>query len=237
MRKSLLIAAAIVLIGPGILLGGPPAEPVGDTGASLSAQAALQSGRNAVLTVPAQTEASVQLLSGIHSQVSHVGDPVTAELLQPVYVNGHVALPTGSVIGGRITRIKPAGRMRRPAELVLRFDSITLPDGQEEPCSAGLSALDSPLPKTVELDSEGHLRGSRGISWKRLAGGFFGLGTFAFAQAQLASTAALGAALPIGGGVVLGYTFLIPRGNEVHVPPDTRFRIRLHQPVTVRVAW
>ncbi|MBZ5542237.1 MAG: hypothetical protein LAO07_00980 [Acidobacteriia bacterium] len=237
MRKTLLIAAAIILIGPGTLLGGPAVEPSGDTGASLSSQDAAQSGRNAVLTVPAQTEAAIQLLSGIHSQVSHVGDLVTAELLQAVYVNGRVALPTGSVIGGRITRIRPAGRMRRPAEMVLRFDSITLPDGQEEPCSAGLSGLDSPLPKTVELDSEGQLRGSRGFSWKRLAGGFFGLGTFAFAEAQLASAAALGASLPIGGAAVLGYTFLIPRGNEVHVPPDTRFRIRLHQPVTVRVAW
>jgi len=237
MRKTLLIAAVIILIGPENLLGGPAAGPSGDTGASLSSQEAAQSGRNAVLTVPAQTEAAIQLLSGIHSRVSHVGDLVTAELLQPVYVNGRVALPTGSVIGGRITRIRPAGRMRRPAELVLRFDSITLPDGQEEPCSAGLSGLDSPLPKTVELDSEGHLRGSRGISWKRLAGGFFGLGTFAFAEAQLASAAALGASLPIGAGAVLGYTFLIPRGNEVHVPPDTRFRIRLHQSVTVRVAW
>jgi hypothetical protein len=236
MRKMLLIAAAIILIGPGTLLGGPPAEPSADTGLSLSSHTPAP-GSNGVLTVPAQTEAAVQLLSGIHSQVSHVGDPVTAELLQPVYVNGRVALPTGSVIGGRITRIRQAGRMRRPAELVLKFDSITLPDGQEEPCSAGLSALESPLPKTLELDSEGQLKGSRGFSWKRLAGGFFGLGTFAFAEAQLASAAAVGATLPIGGAAVLSYTFLIPRGNDVHVPPDTRFRIRLHQSVTVRVAW
>ena len=237
MRKTLLIAAAMILIGPGALRGGSPPGPADDAGVSLSSQTPAQSGPNAVLTVPAQTEAAVQLLSGIHSRVSHVGDLVTAELLKPVYVNGRVALPTGSVIGGRITRIRPAGRMRRPAEMVLRFDRITLPDGQEKPCSAGLSALDSPLPKTVELDPEGYLKGSRSISWKRLAGGFFGLGTFAFAEAQLASTAALGAALPIGGGAVLGYTFLFPRGNEVHVPPDTHLRIRLHQPVTVRVAW
>jgi hypothetical protein len=237
MRKAFLIATVIVLIESGALLAGPPSEAAGNAGASLSSPAVARSDRLEFLTVPAQTEAAIQLLSGIHSQVSHVGDPVTAELLQPVYVNGRVALPSGSVIGGRITRIKPARRMRRPAELVLKFDSITLPDGQEEPCSAGLSGLDSPLPKTVQLDSEGHLRGSRGFSWKRLAGGFFGLGTFAFAEAQLASTAALGATLPVGGAAVIGYTFLIPRGNDVHVPPDTRFRIRLHQPVTVRVAW
>jgi hypothetical protein len=237
MRRIVLTAVAIVLIAPGALFGRPPATPPADTGSVQSAQHPRSSTGSSVLTVPAQTEAAVQLLSGIHSRVSHVGDPVTAELLQPVYVDGRVALPTGSVIGGHITRIRPAGRMRRPAELMLRFDRITLPDGQEEACSAGLSALDSPLPKTVELDAEGHLKGSRGISWKHLAGGFFGLGTLAVAESQLASGAALGATLPIGGGAVLGYTFLIPRGNEVHVPPDTRFRIRLHQSVTVRVEW
>jgi hypothetical protein len=219
------------------MLGGPPAAPATDTGFSTPSPRPAPSGREGLLTVPAHTEAAVQLLSGIHSRVSHVGDPVTAELLQPVYVNGRVALPTGSVVEGRITRIRQAGRLRRPAELVLKFDSITLPDGQEEPCSAGLSALESPHPKTVELDAEGQLKGSRGVSWKRLAGGALGLGTLAFAEAQLASTAALAASLPIGGGAVLGYTFLIPRGNEVHVPPDTRFRIRLYHPVTVRVAW
>ncbi|MBZ5516151.1 MAG: hypothetical protein LAN62_15140 [Acidobacteriia bacterium] len=237
MRKVVLIAAGILLIGPGALLGGPPREPVGDSASIFSSPGAGQSGQSAVLTVPAQTEAAVQLLSGIHSRVSHVGDPVTAELLQPVYVNGRVAFPTGSVIEGRITRIRPAGRMRRPAEMMLKFDSITFPDGQEEACAAGLSALDSPLPKTVELDPEGYLKGSRGISWKHLAGGFLGLGTFALAGTQLASAAALGAALPVGGAAVVSYTFLFPRGNEVHVPPDTRFRIRLHQPVTVRVSW
>jgi hypothetical protein len=190
-----------------------------------------------ILTVPAQTEADVQLLSGIHSQVSHVGDPIRAQLLQPVYVNGRVALPRGSLLDGRITRIRPAGRLRRPAELSLRFERITLTDGQDRPIAAVLTALDPPVPLSVRLDSEGQLKGTKPISWKGITGGLLGLGTLASLETQLASAAALGATLPLGGGAVLGYAFLWPRGSDVHLPPDTRFRIRLHHPLTVRVAW
>ena len=42
----------------------------------------------ATLTVPAETEVKVQVLSGIHSQINHVNDPVIAEVLKPVFVEG-----------------------------------------------------------------------------------------------------------------------------------------------------
>jgi hypothetical protein len=90
---------------------------------------------------------------------------------------------------------------------------------------------------SVRLDSEGQLKGTKPISWKGITGGLLGLGTLASLETQLASAAALGATLPLGGGAVLGYAFLWPRGSDVHLPPDTRFRIRLHHPLTVRVAW
>lgn len=189
------------------------------------------------VTIPAQTEAAVRLLSGIHTQVSHVGDPITARLLQPVFIDGRVALPTGSLIEGRITRIRTAGRMRRGAELALRFDRITLPDGQGQPILADLSALDSPSSLNARVDSEGHLKGTKGFSWKGIAGGLIGLGGAATLHSQLAGAAALGTTLPLGGGAMLGYTFLWPRGNEVHLPPETHLRIRLHHPLTIRVAW
>jgi hypothetical protein len=191
----------------------------------------------ATVVVPAQTEAEIQLLSGIHSKVSHVGDPFAAQLVHPVTVDGQIVLPAGSLIGGRITYIRPAGRLRRPAELGLRFERVTLPDGQNQPISALLLNLDA-MPRThTQVDSEGLLKGSGAGTWKRLAGGLLGLGAFSAIQAQVAGTAALGITLPIGGGAVLGYSFLIPKGNEVHVPPDTQMRIRLRNPLIVRVAW
>lgn len=187
--------------------------------------------------VPAETEAEILLLSGIHSRVSHVGDPFAAQLVRPISVGGQVVLPAGSVIGGRITYIRPAGRLRRPAELGLRFELVTLPDGQNQPISAHLTSLDAmPLTHTA-VDSEGILKGTGAGKWKRISGGLLGLGVFSAVQTQIASTAALGLSLPVGGGAVLAYSFLVPKGNDVHVPPETQMRIRLRHPLTLRVNW
>ncbi len=239
MRKLCLTAFALLWMASQALAEtGPEVAPPSDlpVSAEVSAVSARPANPDTVI-VPAETEAEIQLLSGIHSQVSHAGDPFTAQLIRPITVNGKVALPAGSLIGGEIIRIRPAGRMRRPAELALRFDRVTLPDGQDQPISAILAGLDA-MPQTdTQVDSEGILKGDRAGTWKRLAGGLIGLGAFSVIQTQFTSAAALGATLPIGGGVVLGYSFLLPKGNEVHLPPDTQMRIRLRSALTVRVAW
>ena len=191
----------------------------------------------AMVIVPAETEAEIQLLSGIHSSVSHVGDPFAAQLVRPISVGAQVVIPAGSLIDGCITYIRPSGRLRRSAELGLRFELVTLPDGQNQPISALLMNLEA-FPRTnTAVDSEGVLKGTGAGTWKRLTGGLLGLGAFSAIHAQIASAAALGISLPVGGGAVLGYTFLIPKGNDVHLPPDTQMRIRLRQPLTLRVAW
>ncbi len=189
------------------------------------------------VTIPAETEVAAQLLSGIHTQVSHRDDPIKAKLLQPIYIKGRVALPTGSLLDGRITRVRFARHLNRPAELTLRFERITLPDGQAEPILGVLASLDKPGPPKTRLDREGYLRGAPAFTWRRIAGGLFVLGTLATAKATLAGTAAWGPLLPVSGAALLSYEIVWPRGNDVHVPPDTRCRIRLTYPLTVRVAW
>lgn len=237
MRTAILAALAMIVMALGAHAESlsPPATPT--SGSQPPSEVAPQVSRERTLTIPAQTEAAAQLLSGIHTQVSHVGDPIRAQLLKPVYVDGRVALPQGTLLDGRITRIRSAGHLRRPAELSLRFERITLPDGQDQPIAAALTALDTPAPPKVRLDSEGQLKGTKPSSWKGVAGGLAGLGALAAVQTHLAGAAALGATLPLGGGAVLGYAFLWPRGSDVHLPPETRFRIRLDHPLTVRVTW
>lgn len=188
------------------------------------------------LTVPGGTEISVHLLSGIHTQVNHVDDPVRALLLHPVYINGHIALPSGSLLDGRITKIRSAGRLNRPAELSLRFERIILPNGQAEPIRAALTRLNTPRSAKTRLDPEGILKGSQAFSWKRVVGGLAALGTFTTAKVTLAGSAALAPLLPVSGAAVVGYAFVWPRGNEVHLPPETPARIRLVLPLTVRTA-
>jgi hypothetical protein len=177
------------------------------------------------------------MLTGLHTRISQVNDPVTARLQQAVYVDGQIALPPGSILNGRVTRVELAGRMRHPAELGLRFESITLPSGETEPISAVLAALEKPGLAKAKLDSEGHLKGTRGISFKALTGGLTGLGALSIGKATLAAGSAVSTFVPVGGAAVLGFAALWPRGNDVNVPPDTNCRIRLNYPVTVRIRW
>jgi len=189
------------------------------------------------VTVPAETEANIQLLSGVHTRVNHVNDRIEARLIEPVMIAGQVALPPGSVLDGRITRVRSAGRFHRTGELSFRFDQITLPDGESEPMRAVLADLENARSLHVKLDSEGYLKGTRGFSWKGITGGLFAVGAFGTAKLALAGGAAAWPILPAVGTTFLGYEFLWARGRDVSLPPDTQCRIRLNDPITVRVAW
>jgi hypothetical protein len=190
-----------------------------------------------MLTVPAETEMKVQVLSGIHTQINHVNDPVTAEVLSPVFVQGKIALPPGSLLDGHITMIRNAGHMHRSAELGMRFDHITLPDGQEKPVAAVLAALEHPQMLDFHLDPEGYLTSNRTRSWKTLAGGFTALGTFGALKVVAVGSAGATLALPIGGAALISYEALWRRGREVNMPPDTQCRLRLNYPLTVHLPW
>jgi hypothetical protein len=236
MRKAILTACMILLASLAVCAA-DPSLPAAATVKQPASLVSVQTRPDRTLTVPAETEAAVELLSGIHSQISRVGDPITAQLLQPVYVDGEVALPRGSVLDGHITRIRRAGRFRRSAELAFRFETITLPDGQAAPIAAMLTGLENAKALRVQVDSEGQLKGARRFPWRVFTGGLVGLGAFTGLEAGLVGATALTAALPAGGGAALAYAFLWSRGDEVHIPPDTCFHIRLHDSLTVRANW
>jgi len=188
------------------------------------------------VTVPAETQVSIQMLSGIHTKVNHADDLVTALVVKPVYVDGQVALPSGSILDGRITMIRKSGHVHRPAELRLRFDEIVLPDGQAEPMAGVLASLDKTSNRDLHLDAEGHLTGGRPRSWKTLIGGA-GLGSFGAIRAVATGAAAASVTLSVAGAAAVGYELLWPKGHEVNLPPETECRVRLNYPLTVRVPW
>jgi hypothetical protein len=196
-------------------------------------QYAPSSGSALTLTIPADTRATVQILSGIHTRFSRVDDPVKAQLLQPVVIDGKVALPSGALLDGRVTRVRPAGRANRAAELGLRFNQVTLPDGDVQPMAAVLAVA----PPHTRLDREGYLKGARSVSWEGVAAGISAIGTFAVAKATFAGSAAFWPILPAAGTALLSYEFLWHRGSDVHLPPQTACQIRLDYPLTVRIQW
>lgn len=228
---------AVLLVGPAAWASDPvPPSVLAHRSEPATAQNP-DAAPSMTLTIPAETEVATELLSGIHTQVSQEGDSVTARLSKPLYINGRLALPLGTLLDGRITKIRPARRMNRPAELALRFERIALPDGQAEPVRGVLAGLEKPKPPRTRFDSEGYLKGAPRVSWKGLAVGFVALSVLAIARVPVAGSGAVGAALPASGASLLSYALIWRRGNEVHLPPETRFRVRLTYPVTLSVHW
>jgi len=230
-RRAVIVAMVAAFAAAAQDNPGTPLSHRDITGANVSVA------ESVTLTVPAETEVKVQVLSGVHSQINHVNDPVIAEVLKPVYVQGRLALPPGSLLDGHITMIRASGHIHRSAELGMRFDRITLPDGQEKPVAAVLAALEHPEMLDIHLDQEGHLTGNRLMSWKTLAGGFTALGTYGALKIAAVGSAGASIALPLGGAALISYEALWRRGREVNLPPDTPCRLRFNYPLTVHIPW
>ncbi|MGH9430037.1 MAG: hypothetical protein ACRD3T_00680 [Terriglobia bacterium] len=237
MRRSIFIAVALfsgwVLVSCLIFAGPAPRTEKLSPNPSLSATA-LSTGTT--MTIPAETQVSIELLSGIQSQVSHPDDIVEARLLDPVSVDGRVVLPEGTLFTGRVLGVRHARRLRRPAEIAFRFEQIALPDGQEKPFGATISGFQGVVRKDVGLDAEGDLLAKRSRQWKGTTAGFAGLGTSIALKAAMAGGSAFLPGVSAGSTAWLAYEFLWHRGREVNVPPQTRCTIRLEYPLSVEVS-
>ncbi len=239
MRARSVIESGLVVVLLGLTpsravageLPGPPSSPHRNCAETRMSQSPASP---ATVTVPAQTEFAIEMLSGLHSRVSHVGDPIVAEVRQPVSVQGKLALPLGTLLFGRVNRLRPAGHFHRPAQVTLRFDRVALPDGDVEPVRAVLVAFESAGKLRVQLDSEGYLKGKRRPAWKGLAASVVPLGVLGVVRAGASHGPALEAIFPLGAAGVVAYWLVWPRGEEIHVPPQTPCRIRLSYPLTLR---
>ena len=191
------------------------------------------SGISTALTIPPETLVKARLISGMHTLVSHVNDPVSAEMTEPVYINGQMALPKGTLFDGHITSIRRATWMRHNGEIAFRFDHVTLPDGHIIPVSAIITHLDKNMGLMGTLDAEGHVRGQKRGSWRSFVTGAVGVGGLAAAKLAFAGSTALTVAVPAGAAAFIGYELLLRRGNNVNVPPMTGCRIRILSSLTV----
>ena len=87
--------------------------------------------------VPTGTVLMVGFQEPLSSATSRAGDRFTAEVVEPVRLNGRVAIPAGSIIAGRVLSAKPAARLGNGrAQLNLEFTSLRLAGGRESPISA-----------------------------------------------------------------------------------------------------
>ena len=92
--------------------------------------------------LPEGTLLHVRLDSTLSTATARVGDHFTGRLTRAVMRNGHVLVPEGSVLRGRITEVRASKHFLSDAMLRLQPDTLTLPDGVPYPLSAQLIDFD-----------------------------------------------------------------------------------------------
>ena len=78
------------------------------------------------ITVPIGTSLPLELMTALSSETAQVETPVQARLRRAVAIDGHTAIPAGTVLSGTVTDIARAGRVQGRSRLSFRFDSAVV---------------------------------------------------------------------------------------------------------------
>lgn len=170
------------------------------------------------LSVPAGTLVTVRVSDYLSSDHSKVGDSFTAELEQPVVVDGWVVARRGQTVLGRVAVAKKAGRIKGVSQLGVEFTSLVLVDGQQ-------------LPVRTQLiqDTAGTSRGRDAAA--------LGTTTGVGATIGAAASGGEGAAIGAGAGAAVGLLgVLLTRGRPTVLPPETSLTFQLQNSLAISTA-
>ncbi len=169
------------------------------------------------LTIPSGTTLHVRLENAVASDTSKVEDPVRGSLTQPVLIDGVEALGSGTALRGVVTQATASGRVKGRAELAFRFDTLTTKGGDQHRIQT--SGVEMEAESTTKKDA---LKIGVGAGAGAIIGGIVGGG----------KGAAIGTAVGGGAGTA---TVLATKGKEVRLEPGATVKVKLAQPLTVRV--
>ena len=181
-------------------------------------------------TVGTGTKVPLQLISSISTKTSVVGDRVYLQTNFPILADSRIVIPPGAYVTGTVTFVKRAGKVKGRAELYIRFDSLTLPNGVTRDFRASLGGLDGSNPGTLDR-TEGKVTGEGGKgSDARKVGEAAGWGTMAGGLAtQSGMGAGIGAAAGAAAGLIgvlvtRGPDAIIERGSTVEMVLDRNLK-------------
>ena len=162
----------------------------------------------------------IELQAPLSTEASQQGDPFRARVLDPRELEG-------SIIEGRVIRVKRAGKLKGSAELQLAFETIRTPDNRTSNMSAQVIEVVNNGQQDDEggtVDSEGGVKGkSTTKDDVSKVGASTGIGAIIGAIVGGGKGAAIGAAI---GGSVGTAGVLTSRGKDLRLPQGQQLRIR-----------
>lgn len=171
------------------------------------------------VTIPAGTELPVILDTTVASDSSDVEAPVRAHLSRAVLVDGQPVLAEGSTVSGVVTNATRSAKVKGRASIGLRFDSLTPAGADAERYRIQTAAISRTAAATTKEDA---LKIGAPAAGGAIIGAIIGGG----------DGAAIGAAAGGGAGTAV---VLSTRGDEIRLPAGSALRVRLTEPLTIRI--
>ena len=88
----------------------------------------------AAATIPSGTKLTVRIGSQINSGTATAGQAFDANLTNDLVVDGKTLAKAGAPVRGKVTYVKPSGRLHAPGELALRLTAVEI-NGKMVPIS------------------------------------------------------------------------------------------------------
>ena len=185
-------------------------------------------------TVSTGTRVPLSLINSVSSKHSMAGDRVYLETAFPILVDSRIVIPVGSYVAGTVTEVRRAGRVKGRAELYIRFDSLTLPNGVTRDFRARMDGMDASASGQVD-HSEGAVKGEGNKSGDlRTVAEGAGIGA---SVGTIAGSAAGNAGMGLGIGAAAGaaaglFGTLLSRGPDAVVPKGSTVEMVLDRPLS-----
>ena len=161
-------------------------------------------------TASAQTPntAAVRLVDALSTERSQTGETFSATLDQPLVMNGRVVAPQGARVTGRVREAISSGRLKKPASITLRLESVQ--------SSGGKVPLD-----TQDLTIKEGSHATRNVV---IIGGSAGAGAVLGGVLGGGKGAAIGAATGAGAGTLAAF---LTGKKEIALPSETQLTFNL----------
>jgi hypothetical protein len=154
------------------------------------------------------------------------GDLFLAHLSRPVERDGKIIIPAGTGVEGRITSVSEPRRILGKPSLLLRPETLVLPNGQR--WSVDAVVVDTNLYPTLDVNEEGAIQGNSRDSddWKHVgagAGGGAVIGALAGGGVGFVAGAAM--------GTVASTVHSLARRHSAQIPAGTELILELSRPL------
>lgn len=167
------------------------------------------------LDIAAGTVITVRTSQYLSSDQNRPGDKFSAELQQPLVVDGWVVARRGQTVLGRVVVAQKAGRIKGVSQLGVELTHLVLVDGQQ----VGI--------RTQWMQTSG---GKAHGDEAAVVGSAAGVGAIIGAAADGGRGAAIGGAAGAGAGLA---GVLLTRGRPTVIPPETALTFELENVVTI----